>query len=907
MSLASGSRLGSHEILGLLGAGGMGEVYLAHDTKLNRRVAIKVLPEAYASDPERIARFHREAQAVAALNHGGIAAIYDFAEADGTRFLVLELIEGDTLAERLRGGPLPVEEALQIATQILEALEAAHERGVCHRDLKPANIKLPPGGGVKVLDFGLAKFLQTPTNSASLTHSPTLSLAGTYPGVILGTAGYMSPEQAKGFEADQRSDIFSFGCILYELLTGRQAFEGETASEILASVLKSDVVWSALPARLNPRLIELLKRCLEKNPKKRWHAVADVRVEIESLIGNGLVIDVPARHVAPRRSVWKTALTTALFTIVGSALAAYLAWTMKPASPAPIMRFTIVTPEGQVPTHLGRQALALSPDGTQVVYVADGRFYRRQLAAADIRAIPGSDLPNGVTNPTFSPDGKSIAFRAGDGTLRRMALDGGAASTICPLKEVPYGMSWHDDGIVFATLSGGIFRVTPNGGVPETIAKVTPGEIMDSPRLLPNGRGVMFTVRSQNETWDQARIVVQPLDGTERKTLVTGGADARYLPTGHLAYVVGGVVYAVPIDLGTLSVTGSPVPVVEGVRRSALIAGAATSPGSALFAFADNGTLIYIPGPVAMANISRTDLGIFDRTGGVTPLKLPPGPYRAPRVSPDGQWIAYENNDDKQPFIAVHQIGSASPPSRLTFEGNSRAPLWSPDGEWVVFSSDRDGTQGSQSLFRTRADGSGTAERLTTAEKGIVHAAQSWTRDGAALLFSADPGQLQGSRLMLLSMKERSATPIGKMAARDAVISPDGRWLAYGTFNTTNDGSNPNQVFVEPFPPTGAKYQSPRIGGHPVWSPKGELLINVSPATSALMAVVTTPRFAFGQPIPFPRAGRTEANPLTDRRQVDWLPDGRVIGVMSQANDGVTREISVVINWFEEVRQRVAR
>src|SRR5688572_22638925 len=303
----------------------MGEVYLAQDTKLNRRVAIKVLPEAYASDPERISRFHREAQAVAALNHPAIAGIYDLAEADGTRFLVLELIEGETLADRLKRGPMPVEEALKIAKQILEALEIAHEKGICHRDLKPANVKLTPDGTVKVLDFGLAKFLIGPTTAGNLTHSPTLSLAGTYPGLILGTAGYMSPEQAKGLEADQRSDIFSFGCILYELLTGRQAFEGETASEILASVLKTEPDFARLPPRLHPRIIELLRRCLEKNPKNRWHSIADVRVELDGILTRRAFTDEAS---AVRQPLWRRALPLLTAAVVGAVLATLGWWTV---------------------------------------------------------------------------------------------------------------------------------------------------------------------------------------------------------------------------------------------------------------------------------------------------------------------------------------------------------------------------------------------------------------------------------------------------------------------------------------------------------------------------------------------------------------------------------------------------
>jgi serine/threonine protein kinase/Tol biopolymer transport system component len=904
VSLAPGTRLGSHEIVGLLGAGGMGEVYLAHDTKLNRRVAIKVLPEAYASDPDRIARFHREAQAVAALNHSGIAAIYDLAEADGTKFLVLELIEGDTLAERLRRGPMPVEEALQIAKQILEALEAAHERGVCHRDLKPANIKLTPDGSVKVLDFGLAKFLQSGPSAPNMTHSPTLSLAGTYPGVILGTAGYMSPEQAKGFEADQRSDIFSFGCILYELLTGRQAFEGETASEILASVLKSDVDWTALPPRLNPRLVELLRRCLEKNPKKRWHAAADVRVEIDALIGHAVVVEEPAKTVAIGRPLWKRALSAAMFTLAGAAIAGYAAWTLKPSPPSAVTRFAIPLPEGQTFTNIGRQALALSPDGAQLVYVADNRLYSRPLSGFQARPIPGSESATGVVNPAFSPDGQSIAFRNNtDGTLKRLALSGGAAVTICQIAQ-PYGLSWHDEAIVWGEPGKGVLRVSPNGGVPEVIAAVTADEVVDGPQLLPDNRGVMFSVRKLSETWDQAQIVVQPFGGGARKTVINGGADPRYLRTGHIAYALGGIVLGVPFDLETLTVGRGPVPLVEGVRRGAPVS-AGTAPGSALFAVSRNGSLAYLPGPVNLGLTSQTDLALFDRKGGVEPLRLPPGPYRAPRVSRDGKWVAFESADERNAFISVYEIGGRTVARRLTFDGNNRAPLWSPDGEWVVFASDR---QGDFALFRTRADGSGTAEQLTTPEKGTSHAPQSWSRGEDQLLFSAEKGTIvEQSRLWLLTMKDRKVTAFGDMAAREATISPDGRWIAYGTRGATGNSGTGNQVFVEPFPRTEAKYLLPQPGGHPMWSPKSdELITNTTPVQSHLTPVITAARFAFGPSVEFPRRGRAEINPVTGRRQVDMMPDGRVMGVLGQATTAQSaNEILVVLNWHEELKQRV--
>jgi Tol biopolymer transport system component len=899
--LSAGTKLGPHEILGSLGAGGMGEVYLAHDTKLNRRVAIKVLPEAYAADPDRITRFHREAQAVAALNHSGIAAIYDLAEADGTKFLVLELIEGDTLADRLTRGPVPVEEALQIAKQILEALEAAHERGVCHRDLKPANIKLTPDGNVKVLDFGLAKFLQTSPSAPHMTHSPTLSLAGTYPGVILGTAGYMSPEQAKGFEADQRSDIFSFGCSLYELLTGRRAFEGETASEILASVLKSDVDWSALPPRLNPRLVELLHRCLEKNPKKRWHATADVRVELEAIIARGAILEETDREPRFRDSLAKRLAWAALFFAAGLLVAGAVAWIYRPNAAPPITKFVVSLPEGQQFSNTGRQVLALSPDGANLAYVANRRLFIRPMSGLEAREISGTDSPLGPINPVFSPDGQWIAYRNLEGNvLKRIPVSGGAAVVICPTDQI-FGVSWHDDAIVFGQGAKGIMRVSPNGGMPEVIATVASDEIADSPQLLPQNHGLIFSVRKTTDTWDKGRVVLQPLDGGARKTLVENGADGRYLPTGHITYAMGGVVMAVPFDLRTTTVKGGPVPMVVGVQRT--VAGAGTA--AAFFVASANGSAAYVPGSVTAGEGAQTDLALFDRKGNVQRLNLPPAPYAAPRVSPDGQWIAFENADSRGGFISVYELGGASAARRLTFEGNSRAPIWSPDGQWIAFQSDRDGHSG---IYRTRADGSGTAEALTKPEAGTAHRPQSWSPDGETLLFSAEKGAatLQ-STLWLLTMKDRRTARFGDMAAREATLSPDGRWIAYQVLSPNSSG----QVFVAPFPWTGARYLLPLPSAtYPFWSAKGDELITITSfSESHATAVMTAPRFAFGEPVPFPRYGRQEENPSTGgRRNSDMLPDGeRVIGVLSRILSGQSTNprIVVVLNWFDELRQRV--
>src|SRR5215510_2838839 len=495
-TLSVGTRLAHYEIQALLGAGGMGEVYRARDLKLKREVAIKILPEEFSRDTDRTSRFQREAELLASLNHPNIAAIYDVEEANGSCYLVLELVEGDTLAERLCRGPLPVGEALHIAKSICEALEAAHEKGVIHRDLKPANVKVTLDGKVKVLDFGLAKALEATPVSATMSNSPTLSLAATNVGVILGTAAYMSPEQARGRSADQRSDVFSFGCVLYEMLAGRQAFQGEEVSDVLASVLKTEPDLTLFPPNLNSRIRELLRRCLEKNPKARWHAIADVRVEIEAILADPRGAAMDERHdAAAPKPVWRRALPLVVAVIVTAAITGTAVWNFKPAQPLTVTRFPITLGEGQRFVFTSRPVLAISSDGTQIVYEADRRLYHRSMSELDARLIPGSETFMAAGNPIFSPDGRSIAFwAASDQTLKRMAVTGGAAVTICPA-DATYGMSWSTDGtIVFGQGAKGIMRVSANGGKPEQLVSLKPGELAYGPQLLPGGKDLLFTL-----------------------------------------------------------------------------------------------------------------------------------------------------------------------------------------------------------------------------------------------------------------------------------------------------------------------------------------------------------------------------------------------------------------------------
>ena len=904
MSLTVGSRLGSHEILGLLGAGGMGEVFLAEDTKLKRRVAIKVLPAAAAGDPDRVARFHREAQAVAALNHPGIAAIYDLAESNGTTFLVLELIDGETLAERLRRGPLAVDEAVRIARQMLDALEAAHERGICHRDLKPANVSLTRDGMVKILDFGLAKFLLTGIGPGGRTDS-TLTFDGTSPGVILGTAGYMSPEQAKGLDADQRSDIFSFGCIFYELLSGRRAFEGDTASESLASILKSDVDLSRLPRDLNPRLVEVLRRCLEKDPKQRWHSAADVRLQIEDINNDAAIVEqAPTRRT---RSLWTTAAFAGGSAVLCALAAGFAAWNLKPEPPRAVTRFSIPLPEGQQFSNVGRPAIALSPDGTNLVYVANRRLYVRPMSGLESRVISGSENPGAILNPVFSPDGQSVAFATvGDATLKRMPISGGAPVTICTVDAL-FGLNWSESGILFGQPKG-ILRVSPDGGVPEVIVPIAADEMVEAPQLLPGGKAVLFSIKKTADDWDKGQVVVQPLGGGARKTVIDGGAAGMYVPTGHLVYAVSTVLFAVPFNLDSLAVTGGAVSIVEGVLRGRVKAAGPTAPATAHYAFSATGSLAFIPGPSATATADARDLALFDRKEPPQPLGLPPAQYASPRVSPDGKWAVFEREESGNADIWLYELAGTSAIRRLTFGGGNRAPVWSGDSQWIVFQSNRDGG----GIFRQRADGSGTAERLTRPEAGVAHIPQSSSPDDAHLLFTVlKDGQ---ASLWDVAMKDRRVSPFAGVQSRlmvQAAFSPDGRWVAYQVFRPDQGRGQIPDSFVQPFPPTGATYQVPvEIGsGHPMWSRNGdEIFAGIAANRDAAIPVQTTPRFVFGRPVEIARGARLAAV-VFGRRNADVMPDGRVLGVMyagaAQPATLGTPQIAFVLNWFDELRQRV--
>ena len=592
MALEIGSRLGHYDVTALIGEGGMGQVYQATDTQLKRQVALKILPEAFASDPDRLARFQREAQVLASLNHPGIAAIYGIEEAEGTRALVLELVEGPTLADRIAHGPIPIDEALPIAKQIAEAVEAAHEAGVIHRDLKPANIKVREDGTVKVLDFGLAKALAGDKPGADLSQSPTVTatVAGTREGVILGTAAYMSPEQARGKLLDRRTDIWSFGCVLYEMLTGRSPFLGETLSDTIAKVLDREPDWQALPANTPAPLRRLLRRCLNKDQKDRLRDIGDARVEIREAVIAPLTEGVAPVPAAPRAVWWQRAMPwvagVTLAVITGLAV-----WTLIRPVPPHVVRFPIPLAADQTFGFTGLTLVAISPDGTHVVYAANNSLWLRPVDQLQAVQVPGTEDAGG---PFFSADGQWIGFWAND-QLKKVSVSGGAPVTLTDTSRL-FGTSWGPDDTIVYGQRDGIWRVSANGGPPVRIVATEANQQADGPQVLAAGASVLFTLASGTgaNRWDEAQIVVQSLESDERTVLIEGGADARYVRTGHLVYALGNVLYAIAFDADSVTVSGGPVPIVEGVRRASA---RAVFTGSANFSISDQGSQKWTPKP----------------------------------------------------------------------------------------------------------------------------------------------------------------------------------------------------------------------------------------------------------------------------------------------------------------------
>ena len=882
----------------------MGEVWRARDSKLGREVAIKTLPEEFAQDEERLARFEREAKLLASLNHPNIATIHGLEEDSGTRFLVLELVDGDTLADRLKRGAIPVDVSLKLALQIAEALEAAHEKGVIHRDLKPANIKVTPDGKIKVLDFGLAKAFMGDGADVGLSNSPTLSMAATQRGVILGTAAYMSPEQASGDTTDKRADIWSFGVVLFEMLTGRQTFDGRTVSHVLADVLRAEPEWNSLPPNLHPRFRLLLERCLEKEAKDRCHDIADVRVDIQKVLADpdGVLVQPMTGVVqtAPRRlSPWVAGVIVLTAIIAGAA-----GWNLRPSPAGRTARFEIIPPaSAQLEITNTLSDLAIAPDGSRIVYTATAN---RNLYVRTLDQIEPVELVSlGQTrNPFFSPDGTQVAFHvSGENSLRRVSIQGGPPQTIVgDIGSNLSGASWGpDDTIVFAPTNGqGLMRVAAVGGEPVALTTVdqSEGAIRHRwPAVLPDGRAVLFTAWSGSD--ETSEIVVLNLETGEQEVLVSGGTSPRYASTGHILYVTAGSLWAVPFDINDLEITGDSVPVLEGVPTK--------TSGAANFDLSEDGLLVYVPG--RSAAIQERTLALVDRQNVVHNLNVPAKFYLSPRLSPDGRTLAVQSVEEDGSVIWTYDMTDDRQIQQLTFDGDNRRPVWTPDGDRITFASDRDGTM---SLYWQPADGSATAERLTTAEEGTSHWPGSWSPDGQVLSFMVETDSSSDWDIWTLSRIEggydtEPLYDVDGSVHMSPEFSPDGRWLAYAAGPAEPD----QDIYVEPFPPTGRRERISQDGGYWVfWSQEGTELFYRSVSTTLAnrlrsVDIETEPDFSFSNEQVLPPEGFTVVGFYRD---YDITSDGeRLLMVFPEDRlDSIANaSINVILNWFEELAERV--
>ena len=897
MSLSAGTRLGLYEVLSVLGAGGMGEVYRARDTKLNRDVALKILPDAFATDPDRLARFTREAQLLAALNHPNVAQIHGLEESRGIRALVMELVEGEDLAQRITRGAIPIDEALAIAHQIAEALEAAHEQGIIHRDLKPANVKVRPDGTVKVLDFGLAKAMDPPASSPNVSQSPTITTpAMTMAGVILGTAAYMSPEQAKGRPADRRSDLWAFGCVLYEMLTGQRAFQGEDVAETLAHILTKEPEWTLLPSDTTLPIRRLLGRCLEKNRKRRLDSASDARLDIDEALTTprDSATSPTLRADAAPKPFWTRVVVGCIVVAVG-VIGGAAGWLLRPyfraATPGPITRFSILLPEDQTFSSGGRPLVAISPDGTRIVYSANQRLYIRALEDAEPKPMSGTDdVDGGASGPVFSPDGESVAFFSGT-MLKRVAIRGGAAVTICRAENAS-GLSWTGDTLLFAQPGRGILQCPASSGEPGTVIAAQGNEAASSPQMLPGGEHVLFTLLNGGiANLDDAQIVVQTLKTSERKPLIQRGSDARYLPTGHIAYVSRGMVFVVPFDVNRLQVGDHHLPIIQDVRRGR---------GNWHLSLSQNGSLAYVPGRTLTGQL---DLALIDLKGTVQPLKLPSRPYTVVRVSPDGQRLAI-GTEGEESIIWTYDMTGTTPLRQLTFQGRNRYPVWSSDGAHIAFQSDR---EGDEAIFWQRADNTAQAERLTMAEPGTSQVPQSWSPDRNGFLFTTRTGSEVS--LSWYSLNDKKATPFGDVKSNGnslaAMFSPNGRWVAYH-----QGDAGRLSVFVQSFPATGTKH-SVASGIQPLWAHDGRrLFYGAGMGLFAAVDVAATTSFSFGKATALPRPFLPSEPQL--ERPFDLMPDDQhIVGIVAPGSTqpgagllGEFREIRVVLNWLADVSAR---
>jgi serine/threonine-protein kinase len=882
MTHGPGSKLSHYRLADKLGEGGMGVVWKAVDTTLDRQVAIKVLPEAFSADPERLARFEREAKVLASLNHPNIAAVYGLHQEAGVHFLAMELVDGEDLSQRLQRGVLPLREALRIGIQVAEALEAAHDSGVVHRDLKPANIQLTPSGKAKVLDFGLAKALLGDPHSASprSSLSPTVTSAGTLAGAILGTAAYMSPEQARGKPVDRRADVWAFGCVLYEALSGAAPFTGETISDTIARILEREPEWDRLPPGTPETMRRLLRRCLTKDPARRPGDLTYVRLELEdALAGDGTGDAPPATAPAGRRSIALPVFLAALVAAIVSGIAVRLLGPAKPVTaPAEVVRTEISPPAGaHLITSLGSRSVALSRDGNLLVYVAQDddarRLYLRPLDRKEAYPLPGTE---GAGSPFFSPDGEWIGFFSRN-RLKKISVSGSNIVDLCDAPSARGG-AWAPDGTIYFPMTqlSGLHRISANGGQPQefTVPDTEKGELSHRwPQMLPGGSHLVFTVEVQGN-FDLAHIEALDLETGERKFLVKGGSNPKYSATGHLLYARSDALLAVPFDTDSVEVLGPEIHLTEEVLTY-------VNSGGSEFDLAPDGTLVYFPmSALTSRNLSRVGM---DGTG--QPFLDNPMAIYALDVSPDGRRIALciQNSD-----IWIYDLDRRAMTRLTTDPATDQGPGWSADGRRVMFNSTR---AGALNLYIKPVDGSSPATALTASPHDQSNPMAA--HDGRTVLFQQNRPET-GWDIWSLDLQEGESRPflVSEFDEYAANISPDGRWVAYAS-----DESGPLEIFVRPFPGPGGKWQvSTRGGSEPRWAPDGKTLYYRDDTRLVAASFDGDAGPVIGRPTTLFERRVTQ---IGFARSYDIMPDGKSFIFIEEDSD--TGTIDLILNWSAEL------
>ena len=870
----------------------MGEVYRATDPRLGRDVALKVLPEIFARDQERMARFEREAKVLASLNHPNIAGLYGFEESNGIRALVMELVDGPMLGQRIGEGAMSCEEALPIARQIAEALEYAHERGIIHRDLKPANIKLTGDGQVKLLDFGLAKALEGETGAEDSQNSPTLTAAATRAGVLLGTAAYMAPEQARGKRVDRRADIWAFGCVLYEMLTGRKVYSGETTSDILAGVIRAEPDWTAMPATVPRRIGELVRRCLQKDPKQRLRDIGEARIAIEAVLaGEAETGAIAAPEQRPARGALPWIIAAAAI-IVAIAVAG-LYWGERRTEPQAPMRASLLLEQavwGVFSANPG-SPVAISRDGSRIVFVGavPGKSPQLFLRPLDQQATVAISATEDASEPFFSPDAQWVGFFS-NGKLRKVPLSGGPATALCDA-PIPHGASWGSDGtIVYApNLGSGLMRLSSNGGAPQTLTTPDQKEHELShrwPQMLPGNKAVLFTIQlTTQSSYDEARIAVLSLATGKWQTVVDGGSYARYVAGGEIVYAHAGTLMAVPFDLAKLQVTSPAAPVQEGVITTA------TTSGGAEYDVSETGTLAYVPGTAKPPALS---LMWVDRQGKSKELPITPNTYSYPRISSNGKLMALQILAGGPQDLWIYDF-ARNTLMRLTFASGTSNPVWMPDSRRVLYR-----TRTPSFSFRTRlADGSGGEEIVLGEDVGDGNATPfSISPDGKSLLFGQHT-PTGGVGLYVLALDgSRKVEPFleSTAAVTSAQFSPDGRWIAYMSSESGRD-----EVYVQPYPGPGGKWMISTGGGwYPKWARNGREIIFRNDDKLMSVAVETQPTFKAGtQRLLF------EDGSYVGRNDYDVAPDGEHLMMIKEKEAPLnSKQLNVVLHWSDELKGR---